>query len=46
MVNLLCTFVHPITADTLKASFEQSVTVSASGKALHSDFFLLMLQLK
>lgn len=39
MVNLLCTFVHPGTADTLKASFKQSETGFGSDKALHSNFF-------
>lgn len=46
MVNLLCPFVHPVTADTIKASLEGNETVSGSGKALHSNFFILMLQLK
>lgn len=46
MVNLLCTFVHPVTADSLKASLEESEIVSGSGKALYSNFFLSILPLK
>lgn len=46
MVNFLCTFVHPVTADTPKASLEESETASGSGKAVHFNFFILMIQLK
>lgn len=42
IVNCLCTFVHPVTADPLKDSLEESETVSGSGKAVHSNFFILM----
>lgn len=45
-MNLLCTFVHPVTADTLKASLEESEIVSGSDNALHSNFFLSTLLLK